>query len=891
MRAAHLLLSLLLAAAATSALSGRPEAVGPYAAGPEGRSATSVRPQTVGVLADADPSPRLRKLPVVFEPNEGQGPPEASFIARGKGYALYLKATEVILSLASGNEVVMRFVGGNPDTQLTGREPHVGHSSFLRGSDPAAWVREVPHFGEVLFDDIYPGIDLVFHGGGGLLEYDFVVAPGADPAAISLEFAGADGLALDGGGNLELRVSRGDRFPRDEPLVMNAPVAFQQIGGRRHSVEVTFELVGESRTRFAVGRYDPASPLIIDPAIGFSTFLGGSGSDDLPRIALGDDGSIFVVGTTTSTDFPTRAASTDVVAFGSSLSGDADLFVARLDASGSTLLYSTYVGGSGVDRGTAIVVDDDGNAYVAGETGSRDFPVVAAVQGQLGGSTDAFVLKLTGDGSELLYATYLGGSGVDAGTGIAIDDTRRVYVIGQTGSEDFPTANALQPARGAPSDAFVARLDARGATLEYATYLGGEDSNDAALAVAVDGAGAAYLTGTTDSAAFPTSGAAQPRFGGGRDAFVAKLSPDGSSLEYATHLGGSGIDAGLAIALDSSGSVYVTGQTDSADFPLRRPLQRRLGGGADAFVSKLDPSGRELVYSTYLGGSADDVGGGIAVDGAGNAYVTGMTSSIDFPTRESLQPYFGGGADAFLSRINDLGTGFAYSTYFGGKGAEAGVGVVVDGAGNAYVAGQTSSSDFPTYNPVQGSIAGAQDIFVAKYCLSLIFPNEREFASIGGSDTVTVTTPSGCRWIASSNDDWITISSEKSGSGSGAVQLEVAANSSGRTRTGTVNIGGSIVTVTQRVATDCSYLIEPTSENFFGLGGAGRFRVITRDDCPWTAKSNTLWIQVVGGQAGIGSGDVMFRIDANDIARQRMGTISVAGFTFVVFDWIREPDR
>ena len=401
------------------------------------------------------------------------------------------------------------------------------------------------------------------------------------------------------------------------------------------------------------------------------------------------------------------------------------------------LVYSTHLGGSGGDQGNGIAVDGGGNAYVTGSTFSADFPtknpLQAAKHGAANGRSTAFVAKLNGAGSALVYATYLGGSGDDVGTGIAVDGAGNVYVTGSTTSPDFPTKSPLQAALGGSgsgfSNAFVAKLNPTGSALVYSTYLGGSGSalvnstslgSDEGHGIAVDGMGNAYVTGYTYSADFPTESPLQATLGGRQNAFVAKLNAAGSALVYSTYLGGSGnFDGGHGIAVDGAGNAYVIGNTDSVDFPTKNPLQATLGGsGGNVFVAKLNTAGSALVYSTYLGGSSffGDVGTGIAVDGAGNAYVTGLASSTDFPTKNPLQAALGGrgATNAFVAKLNAAGSALVYSTYLGGSGrpiGDKGKGITVDEAGNAYVTGDTNSADFPTKNPLQAATGGSGGLF------------------------------------------------------------------------------------------------------------------------------------------------------------------------------------
>ena len=659
-------------------------------------------------------------------------------------------------------------------------------------------------------------------------------------------------------------------------LCVGLGVATMAAAARDAVTVVTGPGTGEPHSRSAA---------VPAPAIGFSSYFGGAASEDLPRLALGPDGSVYLVGTTASRDLPAAVSAAGGRPAASGPGGDTDVFVAKLDPEGAQLDFVTYVGGSAMDRAGGIALAADGSVWLSGQTASPDFP---AVRGALSGPADAFVAHLSADGAAVTTALLLGGSGIDSGTGIALGPDGAVYLTGNTASPDFPTASPAQAELGGDSDAFVLRLEIEGGAgaPAWATFLGGAGGNDAGFALALDGAGNVYVVGSTEAPDFPVKTPVQPVFGGAGDAFLAKFTP-GGAIEWATTWGGAAADAGLAIAVDAAGAPYVTGQTASADFPTRNPFQQLAGGAADAFVTKIAADGRAVAYSTFLGGSGVDVGGAIAVDGAGNAHVTGMTASPNFPTHDTLQPYFGGGSDVFVVRINDLGSALTYATFSGGVGAEAGVSIAVDGAGNAYVAGQTSSEDFPTYNAVQPEPGGSQDAFVTKYCLSLVFPAQRELASATGRDAFAVTTPAGCVWIAFSQSPWITLTSPNVVAGPGEVQFEVAPNATGEPRAGTLNIGGTEVTVVQAPATDCEYEISPASENFFSQGGVGRINVDTRADCAWSAATAETWISVTGPENGTGPGVVSYTVEANRTGRSRTGTIIVAGQTFVVFDFIR----
>ena len=649
------------------------------------------------------------------------------FLSRGIGYSLFLTNDEAVFSLRSSEAKTendksthalparqpeefattravlrMKLVKANPSARVIGEEELPGKSNYFIGNDPKKWRSDVPTFGKVKYEGVYPGIDLVYYGNQRELEYDFVINPGADPHGVRFDVRGAKSVSRDKDGDLVLHMGDGE-------LRWHKPFAYQENDGKRREIEVQYVIKHGQQVGFEVASYDSKRPLTIDPRLGYSTYLGGSNTDQGVGIAVDSSGNAYIIGDTNSTDFPT------VNPLQASNGGFFNAFVAKLNPAGSALVYSTYLGGSGQDAGLGIAVDTSGNAYITGSTNSTDFPTVNPLQrANAGGDGDAFVAKLNPTGSALVYSTYLGGGGQDAGLGIAVDTSGNAYMTGSTSSTDFPTVHPLQPAIGGTANAFVAKLNPAGSALVYSTYLGGS-SSDGGQGIAVDTSGNAYVTGTAVSTDFPTVNPLQPASGGGgADAFVAKLNPAGSALVYSTYLGGSSIDKGTAIAVDASGNAYVTGSTFSTDFPTVSPLQPAAGGDGDAYVSKLNPTGSALVYSTYLGGSEGDQGFGIAVDAPGNAYVTGSTTSSDFPIVDQL-PTYGGNADAFVAKLNPTGSALVYSTYLGGSGDDQGVGIAVDTSGNAYVTGNTNSPNFPTMNPLQPAYGGGDgDAFVVQ---------------------------------------------------------------------------------------------------------------------------------------------------------------------------------
>jgi hypothetical protein len=583
----------------------------------EDRLLLDASPASTGQLLQA-----YGQLPLSFEANQGQTAAPVNYLTRGDGYTLFLTPSQAVLELqkpapraaggsstpqsAATQTLSMRLVGASPTSTVVGLDRQAGVSNYLLGNDPSRWVTNVPNFGRVECQNLYAGINLIYYGNGQTrLEYDFDVAPGANAGAIRLAFQGARAMAVDGQGNLVLHLAGGD-------MIEQAPVAYQTIDGVRQSVSCRYLVGANGQVRFALGAYNTSRALVIDPVLSYSTYLGGSGAESGPAVAVDPAGNVYLTGCTSSVNFPTQNP------LQASLGGGTDVFVTGLNASGTARVFSTYLGGSS-NEGTlalsgfgGIAVDGGGNIYVAGVTGSTDFPIRNPYQASLVGTQDFFVSKLSPGGSSLVYSTYLGGSG-----------TQTFLDSGYYGS-------------------------AEGQVL------------------AVDRQGDAYLAGVTNSANYPVQNPLQAANAGGYDVIVSELNSAGTALVFSTYLGGSGDETNAALALDSAGNVYLAGSTTSGNFPTANPVQAALGGQSDAFVTKLTAGGAALAYSTYLGGSLNDFAFGIAVDSSGAAYVAGQTDSTNFPTASPFQAANpSGSAAAFLAKLNAGGTALVYSTYFG----------------------------------------------------------------------------------------------------------------------------------------------------------------------------------------------------------------------------------
>jgi len=671
------------------------------------------------------------RMPIRFERNDGQTNEQVDFLARSKNHIVCLSSTGVMLTLwdsvirdraaegkleretpQSARLLQMRLVGANPQAEGVGLDELVTKSNYLIGKNPEKWRPDIPNYARVKYQEVYTGVDLVYYGNQGKLEYDFIIASGSDPEIISLQFDEFEELKLDDSGNLVLSTEPSE-------VIMQAPLAYQDKFGAREIISANYEFRTGSQVGFEVGDYDPTIPLVIDPKFVFSTYLGANigGFDETGLdIVIDTLNNIYITGEAYS--FP--ATDSVVQKYNA---GQMDVFIAKINSEGTDFVYATYLGGDMDDRGRGIDVDDQGNVYVTGETQSDNFPTANALQQDFGGMLwldgDAFLAKLNPDGSDLVYSTYLGGDTEDIGHGIAVDNFGNATIVGSTISYDFPIRNALQPAmKDFYREAFVTKVNADGSDYIFSTYWGGSYIDDG-YAVAVDHANNIYITGHTSSNDFPTENAYQSQYGSG-DAFVTKLNPTGSEVVYSTYLTGgiqitsSNQDVGKAIAVDARGSAFVAGVTASIDFPTTFAQQPNFGGGQDGFVSKFSPDGSFLMFSTYLGGSGYEQKVDIALDDNGNAYVTGQTNSSNFYTNNALQAELNGAIDVFISHYSSDGLTMPFSTYLGGSNWDRGRGIVVDSDYNIYVSGLTNSYDFPTEEAMQPNWSGGSDGFVVK---------------------------------------------------------------------------------------------------------------------------------------------------------------------------------
>lgn len=699
-------------------------------------------------LRPASPIALLQQLPLYFVANQGQLDEQVIYYLQGHNSTLYFTSQGVTFALLGDAQpelsapraddgskgftipetqttpqrwaVKLDFVNANPAVKPVGDYPTPARVSYFKGAQKN-WQTDLPTYSRVVYSDLWPGIDLVYAGTTSQLKYEFVVHPGADPTQIQLRYRGATAVTQNEIGQLVVEMPAGG-------FVDDKPYAYQTIGRDDTEVRAAFALNEEQQTyTFALGDYDTSRALVIDPAILiYAGYIGGANNDESKDISVDEAGNIYVTGATGSSQ------ATFPVTVGPDLtynSGTWDAFIAKVNASGTALVYAGYIGGNGDEFGREVVVDAVGNAYISGQTDSTETTFPVTVGPDLiynGGTSDAFVAKVNATGTALVYAGYIGGNGSETSYGLAVDGPGNAYVVGQTDSAQgtFPETVGPDLTWNGGDDAFVVKVNSTGTTLVYAGYIGGA-SNDAAYAVEVDAAGKAYITGETasDQTTFPVSVGPDLIYNGGTsDAFVAQVNLAGTALIYAGYVGGDGNDHAWGLDIDEEGNLYLVGHTNStqATFPeVVGPDLAYNGGTADAYVAKVNATGTALLYAGYIGGSSEDLAFGIAVDGAGYAHIVGQTSSDEnsFPVIGGPDLIYNGGAyDTFIAKLNPAGTTFGYVSYLGGTGDDLSAAVAIDNAGNAYAVGTTTSNQasFPVVVGPDLIHNGGEDVFVAK---------------------------------------------------------------------------------------------------------------------------------------------------------------------------------
>jgi len=709
-------------------------------------------------------------LPISFEANTGQADSRVRFLSRGPGYTLFLTSDEAVLALPAphgksdrsvdpDNPTVMRMrlVGANTAATISGAEELPGKSNYFRGNDPNRWRTGIPTYAKVRYHAVYPGVDLLYYGNQGRIEYDFVVAAGSDPRIIKLEFEQAthganqrmDGMAplsIDQRGDLVVSLN-GSEIRLHKPTAYQLTTGHKARVGSRHLVDAHYVLRSDGHVGIRLASYDTTKAVIIDPVLTYATRLGGSSGVINAVIAADAAGNVYVSGTTGAFDFPV-VNQIPGACQGTCSTSFETVYITKINAAGNALVYSSLIGGSTLDEGFGIAVDGLGNAYLSGSTSSSDFPQVNPIPGACVGTCgtgagDAFVTKVNAAGDALVYSSLLGGSNNDSAFAVAVDASGDAYVTGPTDSVDFPQVNPIPGAclgtcgtNPFPQNAFVTKINAAGNAIVYSSYLAGSGFTEA-FGIAADSAGNAYVSGVTQSADFPRvnqiTGICSGTCGtGSSDGFVTKISAQGTSVAYSSVFGGSGFDIGFGVAVDGSGNAYLTGTTESSDFPQINPIKKACPKGCgsglvgDAFVIKINNGGSSAAYSSLLGGDQDDEGTGIAVDAAGNAYVIGFTRSPNFPSVRPIKAACLGtcgkttAAKVFAVNVSAASSALVYSTLIGGSDTDEGQGIAVDSAGNAYLTGFTQSADFPIVNQIPGACVGScggafhQDTFILK---------------------------------------------------------------------------------------------------------------------------------------------------------------------------------
>ncbi|MCW5982001.1 MAG: SBBP repeat-containing protein [Bryobacteraceae bacterium] len=797
-------------------------------------------------------------LPLYFIENRGQTDERVGYYLHGGSASVFFTSGGVVFALrelqprpaespfqpasyrqpeVEGWAVKLAFVGANPGARPVGVEQTSAIVSYFTGP-PDRWKTGLPTYAGVTYSDLWPGIDLHYEGTGGRLKYTLTVAPGVDPSRIRLAYQGASEVRVNGQGKLEIDTPAGG-FSEDAPYV------YQEIDGRRVEVAAVYDLAG-GVFGFRLASYDRALPLHIDPAVLiYSGYIGGSGTDIGYKIAVDNLGAAYLVGDTLSSDCPTTTG-----AFKNRPAGNMrDIYVAKVNTAGTGLVYAGYLGGSDGDFSTDIALDSSKNAYIVGETRSANFP--KTVGKTCGSEGDGFIAKINASGNALVYARCIGGATWERAYGVAVGSQGNAYVTGSTDSTDFPAT--LQSGPNGGIDAFLVKLSAAGDAVNFALRLGGAGEEIAFGGVAVDPLGNAYVTGRTSSSDFPvTGGWPYNSYQGTYDAYVAKVTSAGA-VAYSGYLGGANEDRGLDLAVDSTGSAYITGWTLSGNFPVTAgwPYPTYNTGDRDAFIVKVNYQGTSLDYSGYLGDSHRDFGNAIAVNSSGEAYITGTTQSENFPylgmgTEFQCKNKGAPAANAFVAKLDAAGTKLLYSGCLGGKTADNtvtpsadvgptdyGNGIAVDSSGNVYITGETRSSDFPVVGMGSSfSNKTGTDSFVAKIsdvpaCSYQVSPLSNSIGAAGGAGSATVTTDAGCAWTVASNNAWITATPPASRVGSGSADYTVAANSTGSSRNGTLTIAGKTHTVTQAaeaitapVAPTGTTLITPGTSYSYTTGGA-----------------------------------------------------------------------
>lgn len=673
---------------------------------------------------------RLASMPLAFTENHGQWGEKTLFRVEAGGAVFSFCQDEVAyLFIRNGNEIAdnpfmtmgempdrphrpryekeallikAKFVGANPYAEVIGENRLSHDCNYFYGSDPDKWRADVPNYSSIRYKDVWPGVDIRYCSNSGTLKYDFIVDPDADIHQIKICYEDIDGLDITFSGDLRLATQFG-------PILEKAPIIYQEIGGKRTVISGAYEVLGQRTFGIRLNQEpNPDYPLVIDPELAYSTYLGGIDWDYAFALAVDGNYCAIVTGFTSSYDFPILNP------YDGQLHGDGDIFVTKLSPAGNSLEFSTFIGGVLHDEATNIALDPAGNIVLIGSTTSMDLPMVGAYDDSYNGECDAFVARLSNAGNELLYSTYYGGTSDDFPWMVAIDNSNSIYVTGFTYSADLPTISAFDPSHNGGDDIFVFKLSPGGEQLQYSTFLGGS-SEERGFGLAVDRFSCAYVTGFTGSSDFPTLNAYDNTFNGYRDTYVTKLNSSGDSLVYSTYIGGASDDGGWRLSVDNKGWAYVTGSTFSSDYPTVFPFDGNYNGDRDIFVTKVSPYGDYLQYSSYFGGNGVDYIISLEIDNEGHSYLSGLTTSYNLPLSNPYDESYNGETDAFVAELSTVDSSLVFSTYLGGSSFDGSYGLAVDSARSIYVSGRTNSVDFPVFGAYDPDNNGGGEIFVTKF--------------------------------------------------------------------------------------------------------------------------------------------------------------------------------
>ncbi|MCZ2151526.1 MAG: SBBP repeat-containing protein [Bryobacterales bacterium] len=758
------------------------------------------QPQHAGRAAvDKSGKQQLSRVPLYFEPNAGQADPSVRFLSRGGGFLTLLTGKDAwFVSGGLKQPLQLTFLNARDPKPAIAEQKLPGVSNYFRGKDPSKWRTNIPHFARVRFPEVYTGIDAVYYSGENRLEYDLVVAPGADPSVIELSWKGAERIRVDESGDLVLSTSAGD-------IRQHRPLVYQEIGGKRVAVAARYRNGEAGGFRFELAAWDRKLPLVIDPVIVYSTFLGGTQGEEVLGLTVDAGGPVYLAGYTKSADFPLYHPIQNTI---TSIFNDA--FVTKLNVTGQVLVYSTFLGGENEDQATSVVADATGAAYITGFTGSFGFPVTNnAYQKNFSGVQDAFVSKLSPDGNVLTWSTYLGTSDTqEVGKAIGVDYAGYVTVAGQTNSTNFPTTpGAYKTTYGGSYDGFLTKFDPTGVTLTFSTYFGGALGIDTPNAMVIDPAGEIWIAGGTTSADFPTTPGAYSRTQSGlEDAFVLKFSQDGKRVLLSTLLGGAASDSAFALALEKEGRVVIAGQAGTGFPTTANAYSRTVQGAGDAFVARFNSTLSSLIASGLVGSPGIEFAKGVKTLPGGYLIIAGSAQTSNFPVTRDAFGYSGSAAlpDGFLTVLEPLANNLRFSTVLGGVFWDVINGMAQDITGDVYVAGQTFSPDFPVTSDVfQTANKGQGDGFVTRVsdfgvheCVTDVTPTGTSYPAEGGGGGVGI--GQGCTWFAFSSVPWINLTSAPLTVGAGSLNYTVSPNPSADPRTGTVYVAGNVVHLLQK---------------------------------------------------------------------------------------------